>query len=532
MSNKVESKEQCPKCRDEGYDIKGMDNLVTFADSHVQHCFRHGYMGKDGTFDNEDQAYVKPTKKTVGEIMTTGLILDGEYADLKSRGISKRTCEYFGYQVHKEKQVHIANYYDDAGNVKMQQLRTADKQFPIVGSKEFNNTLWGLHKSTPDERVFVVITEGHIDALSVAEVFSCKYPVCSLPNGAGSAYKVLRDNLPLLSLYKYVVLAFDQDAVGREATESCLSLFAPGKVRVVNFGKYKDANELIQVGKHSELRDLIYNAKTYLPPSILTGDALVETLKDYKTKTIDWPWKTFTRNLQPIYVPGIYSIAGRSGVGKTVLMADLIKAEIAKGKKIGIISLEETVQKLLLKITSLITGIDIRSIHNRLLSDDEIDQCRQVASNIVTYNHKNYGSDLNTICDSLPYIAQALDCEIIIFDNLSFSATSTTDDERRAIDQAMVKLMNSSVKYGYTLLNICHLNDDDNNAKDASIRGTRGVLMYSSYVIHIDRNTESENEKERNTLHFYIKKDRESGEDVGKHLMLHYNTKTRTLEDM
>lgn len=530
MSNKkVESAEQCPLCADDGFDTDE-DNLVTFADSGVKHCHRHGFMGIDGKIidkRNTNQKYEK-----VEHMSETGLILDGEYAELKSRGLTRAACEHAGYQIHKEKEVHIANYRDESGNIKMQQLRTLDKKFPIIGDKSYNKMLWGQNDYKPNKNLFVTIVEGQIDRVSILVVTDCKYAAVSVPNGTGNAAEILKLNTHWLLGFHHIVLGLDNDDPGRKATQECLALdcFPPGFIHVAKWTR-KDPNEMLVAGEHRLIQKIMFDAVPYIPPSILTGQGLLDTLADYKTKTIDWPWESFNAKLNPIYVPGVYSIAGRPNVGKTALMAELIRAEISKGKKVGIISLEESVQKLLLKITSLITGIDLKNIRNRTLVESEIDQCREVANNIVTYDHKTYGTDLSTICDSLPYIAQALQCEMVIFDNLSYSATNASDDERRAIDKAMIRLQDTCVKYDFTLFNIAHLNSDDDTAKDATIRGSRGVQMYSSYVIHIDREIESDDPIIRNTLNFYVKKDRESGDDVGKHLQLRYNTHTRRLED-
>lgn len=526
------SKEQCPECAEEGRD-SAKDNLVTF-ESGVKHCVAgHGTLGKDESIKKKEVELVH-----VGEGLKQGV-----FAPLPSRNISKSTCEFYNYMVNFEEKIQIANYLDVAGNIKMQQIRTIDKKFPVYGDKNYNNTLWGMHLFTPSDQVFITITEGQIDTLSVAEAFSCKYPVVSLPRGVGTensetrdakidrAAKVLEHNKKYLDGFKYVVLAFDNDEPGRKATQDCIKLFEPGKVRVAQWPE-KDANDLKKKGDESGIRKTIYNATEYIPAPILTGDALLNTLKEYSPKSRPWPWATANRIISPIFVPGIYTIAALPCVGKTTLMADIMRSVIESGGKVGVISLEETVQKMLIKLTSAIMGLDLKHVRNRALTEEEIEQCRPVAQSIVTYDHKTYGSSLTSILENLPYIARSLSCEFIMFDNLSYSATGLSEDERRGIDQAMIQLKDSSTKYEYTLFNVCHLNDDSDDVSQASIRGSRGVHMYSDYEIYLSRDVESDNPFDRNTLKFYIKKDRETGEDVGKSFKLYYNSQTQRLEDM
>lgn len=520
MKNEQEvvSKEQCPECAAEGLDSTG-DNLVTFQ-SGVQYCVaRHGTQGKSDNVDN-----LKPKVDKV--IKASGDLYDGEYPSKPIRNISPKTFEFYGYQINKEKQCHIANYYNDAGQAVMQQIRDAKKNFPLRGDTSYNNTLYGSHLFTPDERVFITITEGQLDALSVAEAFDCKYPVVSLPNGCQAAYKVLLANQKYLSGFKYVVLAFDNDGPGQDAVNQCLNLFEPGKLRIVKWAK-KDANEHLKDNEHSVIRNLVYGAVEYLPAPILTGDAWLDTMRNFQRKTRPWPWVEANNVLSPIFIPSIYTIAAWPGVGKTVVVADIMRHAIKLTGKVGVISLEESSQVLLTKLTDMLMGSDLQSVSNRNFTEEEIELCRAATENVVTYDHKTYGSSLDTILENLPYIAQSLNCEMIIFDNLSYSATGEGDDERRGIDKAMIRLKDSSTKYGYTLFNVCHLNEDNEDFKKTKVRGSRGVDMYSDQVIYLGRDCEGEDLISRNTLQFYVKKDRATGRDTGKGFELYYNPVTR-----
>ncbi len=521
----VIDKEQCPQCADEGLDTTG-DNLVTF-DSGVQHCFRHGVVSH-----SSNSAQVNREVSNVVNIVpaTGSSVIEGEAPPNGMRGISSKTFAFYDYQINREKGVHIANYKNLAGDVVMQQLRDSSKNFPLLGDKNFNKTLYGSWLFTPSENVFITITEGQLDALSISNSFDNKYPVVSVPNGSNGASAVLRDNLKYLSGFKYIVLCFDNDEPGRKATEECIKLFEPGQVRIAKL-PLKDANEMLQAGRGDELRKCIYSAVEYLPAPILTGDSLLETLRDYKSRSRPWPWQTANNTISPIYIPGIYTIAALPGVGKTVVMADIMRSVISGGQKIGVISLEESTPKLLLKLATALTGIDMRSIRNRALTEEEIERCRETAQSIVTYDHKVYGSSLETITENLPYISQALNCEVIMFDNLSYAATGIAEDERRGIDQAMIKLKDSTTKYQYTLFNVCHLNDDSDNFRSCTMRGSRGISMYSDYVMYLGRDVEAENPKERNTLEFYVKKDRENGTDTGRSFTLFYDVDKNTLRD-
>lgn len=525
MNNTVISKEQCPKCAEEDRDSAG-DNLVTF-DSGVKYC-----VAGHGSFAIREQRTPSVISPPTFVEKLEGEMLAGEYSCTPIRNVSPTTMHFYGYQINKEEKCHIANYFDETGKPVMQQLRYADKKFPLRGNKQYKNMLYGQWKFTPDERVFITITEGQIDTLSIADCFDCKYPVVSLPQGVGTGRTraTLTEHYRYLNGFKYIVLAFDNDKPGQDAIAECLDIFEPGKIRIAKFPR-KDPNEMLQAGEAAELRQCIYNAVAYIPAPILTGQSLLDTLQKYEQKTRPWPWRVANQTIQPIYIPGIYTIAAWPGVGKTVVVADIMRAIVKEKGKIGVISLEESTPKLLLKLTDMITGTTLRQIKDRELTEQEIETARKVANSIVTFDHRTYGSDLETIVENLPYIAQALACEVIIFDNLSFAATNLAEDERRGIDKAMLRLKDSSTKYNYVLFNICHLNDDSEDFRSCSIRGSRAVHMYSDYEIYLGRAVESEDQKERNTLTFYVKKDRESGEDTGKSFMLDYDVKRKCFKD-
>lgn len=512
---------QCPECAAEGKDT-ACDNLRVY-DSGKAFC-----VARHGNIDLEEQEEIEQPKLDPS-------MVSGHYSPLDKRGISKETCEKYGYQVNQEKKCHIANFYDSVGNVVMQKIRYPGKQFEIKGNSSYVNRFYGQHLFTPSDKVYITITEGELDCLSIAEVFNCRYPVVSVPSGAGSATKVVQENLEWLQGFSYVVLALDNDKDGKKATEECLKLLEPGKARVVTWPEgCKDASDLLKAGKNLELRSCIVSATEYIPPSVLTKDALVELLDDYKISTHKWPWEVANKTISHVINPCLYSIVAEPEVGKTKFIHELMYMYIQEGKNVGIVALEETRQNVLLKVTSSITGVDLCSVQNRKYTKEEKDLCRQVADHLAVYDHIRYGSSLFDIVNHVRYMVKVCKCPIIIFDNLSYSVTGEAD-ERKAIDKAVKQLHDSTIKYEYTLINVGHLSPDDfadiNTPPDVTkIRGSQGVRMYSDYIIGLTRDNLNSNKKARNTLNCWVLKDRPTGKDTGKTFKLCYNENNGRLE--
>ena len=99
----------------------------------------------------------------------------------------------------------------------------------------------------------IVITEGELDAASCYEVMS-GWPMVSLPHGAASAKKDLQKAIPFLQGYQEIVLFFDNDEAGRQATELASGILPSGRVKVARLDNYKDASDALQAGDADSIR--------------------------------------------------------------------------------------------------------------------------------------------------------------------------------------------------------------------------------------------------------------------------------------
>ena len=125
-----------------------------------------------------------------------------------------------------------------------------DKQFSILGSTS-NSGLFGQQLFNGGK--FVTITEGEVDAMSVYQMLGSKYPVVSIKNGVASALKDIKHSYNWLDKFDNIVINFDNDSVGREASQKVAELFQPGKVKIVKLSEsYKDANDLLRSKKYEE----------------------------------------------------------------------------------------------------------------------------------------------------------------------------------------------------------------------------------------------------------------------------------------
>src|ERR1035437_5017490 len=108
--------------------------------------------------------------------------LDVDVRAVPGRGISKETCEAWGYGWTEVdgNQCHVASYRDEKGKLVAQKIRAKGKQFSIVGNGK-NMPLYGQWRQFTSSK-HIVITEGELDALSMSQAQDNKWPVVSLPN--------------------------------------------------------------------------------------------------------------------------------------------------------------------------------------------------------------------------------------------------------------------------------------------------------------------------------------------------------------
>lgn len=216
-------------------------------------------------------------------------LLNGEAKALKARGIPANICSQYNYKIgvdNKGNSCQIATYYNKDKQPIAQKLRYKDKTFKFIGeSKEA--LLYGQHLWSSGGKK-LTITEGEIDALSVAVAFDGKYPVVSIPNGAQGAKKAIIKSLEWVTSFEEIYLWFDNDAPGLQAIEEVLDILPIGKVKIIRHEEYKDASDvLINVGK-SGVVNTFYNAEAYKPDGFISP---IDILEDV-IKPIEWgiPW--------------------------------------------------------------------------------------------------------------------------------------------------------------------------------------------------------------------------------------------------
>lgn len=480
--------EPCERCGSK-------DNLAVYADNST-YCFTPGCTNRS----KGDGSYVQ-------EETTKMDLIDVDFIPLTKRGIKIETCKKWGYgsSVHNNQPVQVANYRDNKGVLKAQKIRTANKSFRWLGDPKAVN-LFGEHLwETNGKRV--IICEGEIDALSVSQILDNKWPVVSIPNGASSAPKAITKSLEWLETFEEVVLCFDQDDAGRAAANACAPLITPGKCKIVHGLPEKDPNDCIIKGKHKELNQALWEAKTFRPDGVVAGSELWDHINKEDTGwCVEYPWEGFNNTLLGMRGGELVTLTAGTGIGKSSVCRELAYQLVLNGHKVGYIALEESVKKT----AECLMAIHLNVPYTQLNEVDETSRKKAFDEilgdgNLVLYDH--WGSqDPARLLGQVRYMCKALDCKFIFLDHLSILVSALEEgDERRMIDNTMTKLRALVEETDAHCVLVSHLKRPDGRGHEegaatslSQLRGSHAIAQLSDAVIGCERN-QQDNLESRNT---------------------------------
>jgi len=445
--------------------------------------------------------------------MTQTVHLTGSAERLHKRNLSEKTNQF--YQIYRDGDVLRFPYYDESGILKGVKTKTKKKDFRYEGISI--DTLFAQHRF-PSSGKRIVVTEGELDAASCYEAMP-GWPMVSVPHGATSAKKDIQKQIPLFQGYEEIVLFFDADEPGRKATEEAASILPPGKVKIARLEGYNDPSEALQANDAEAIRKAIWDAKPYRPDGIVEG----KTLESLVTTPIppadhDYPFKGLQDKLHGIRYQELTTITSGSGQGKSTFCRQLAVNLLTKGVRVGYLALEESNRRTALGLMSTAVG---KAFHIGEHDKEELeDSFRDTLANWNLYLFDGFGSfDPDVIYNRIEYLASGLECRVIFLDHLSILLSGLDGDERRTIDQTMTRLRSLVERTGISLFLVSHLRRTGNDRTPheeggrvslSQLRGSAGIAQLSDQVVGLERNSQSDTERDITTLR--IIKNRYSGE--------------------
>lgn len=472
--------------------------------------------------------------------MTTSL-LHGEYSDLTHRRLSADTCRMYGYMTSDG--VEIAQYWRD-GKVIGQKIRRPGKKFSCLGDMAapplFGQHLW----KTGGKRI--VVTEGEIDCLTIAQAQDCKWPVVSLPTGAAAAAQSVKNNYEFLASYDEVVLCFDNDEAGKAAALAAAEVLPPGKAKIASLPR-KDANEMWLAGEARQLITCLWEAQTYRPDGILH-------VKDVPNGTSvsgevwEFPWPVLTDYLIGQRAGEITLWTSGTGSGKSTIIRELAMHHLDQQRPVGLIMLEESPSETVDDLVSLTLNKPVRRTFalralNSLrvatgkpaaaadfddsLTEDEYHMARSILNGLPLFIYDHLGSSsFENLISRIEYMAVGLGCKVVILDHITAAVAgmlANSDDggsERLMIDEMMKQLRSIVERTGVHLDVISQLRkpstgkgyEEGARITVQDLRGSGSLSSVPNTVIALERDRQNPDKDMANTTVVRVLKNRFTGQ--------------------
>ena len=457
--------------------------------------------------------------------MPTNVQFKGSAQRLHKRKISEATCEH--YRIYRDGELLRFPYFSSDKTLRGFKTKNKLKEFKYEGTT--TDTLFG-QSLIPTTGKLIIVYEGELDAASGWEAYP-NWAHVSLPHGAASAKKDIQKQLQLFQGYKEIILFFDKDEAGKNATESVASLLPSGRVKIAHLADpYKDASDALQAGDSEAIRKAIWNASPYQPDGIVDGKSLLDLVTNPSPPCdFVYPFQGLQAMTHGCRYGELTVITAGTGQGKSTLTRQLATDFLDKGEKVGYIALEESNRRTALGLMSVSTGKALHlGEHPKEILQEAYDKTLKVW-NLYLYDH--FGSaDPDIIYSRIEYMALALEAKTIFLDHLSILISGLDGDERKMIDTTMTKLRGLVERTGIKLFLVSHVRrtqTDKNHEEGARVtlgqlRGSAAISQLADEVWGLERN--QQNEVEDSTV-LRVLKNRYSGE-VGVACQLKYNKDT------
>jgi twinkle protein len=396
----------------------------------------------------------------------------------------------------------------------------------------YGQHLWSGGKS-------VVITEGEIDCLSVAQSFDCRWAVVSLPNGAQSAARVVKAQYEWLDTFEKIVLCFDQDTDGRKAAADVCQVLPPGKAYVMTL-PLKDANEVLLEQGPAAITQCFWNASPWRPDGIRKLSDLREQAKAPITIGLPWAFQSLTRGTFGRREGELYAFGAGTGVGKTDIFTQQIEYDVSTLKlPVGVFFLEqdnvETIRRLAGKLMSKPFHIPDTGLWEQGDYEAAVDL---LADTDLVYLYDHFGqTHWDTIKSRIRYLAVNHGVKLIYLDHLT--ALADPSNERGSLEKIMAEMAGLTKELGLICHVISHLSTPGHGKPHEAggkvelmhFKGARAIGFWPSYAFGLERDKTHEDRELRNVTTVRCLKDRYTGQYDGEVFHIKYDPQTTRLTE-
>lgn len=391
-------------------------------------------------------------------------------AYLKNRGISKETAERYSITAFENKpNVLWLPLFDEEGKLVGAKERRMDwkdtSKFPkekwTKGSKPI---LFGIRECVDFE--YVVITEGLIDALSVAEAGIKN--ACSVPGGMNNDKWISLNYNWLIRFEKIIVFGDFED--GRVTLLKDISTRIPKMICVVRDADYlgeKDANAILTKFGAEEVRNCVLNAQPLQVDHVID----LSEVEDEDLSTMPRV-RTGVDELDRVLGGGIYYgqvclLAGKRGEGKSTFMSQMFADALEQGINSFVYSGELRNADFKRCLNYQLAGANNMSMRMNAFGEEEWYLEKEISQRISKwYKGKAFifdtdsivGADNIDLLGTIKRVVTQNAVQFVCIDNLmtAMDIIDTKEDLYNAQGRFVGELKNIARKYNIAIVLIAH----------------------------------------------------------------------------
>lgn len=556
--------ESCDQCGSK-------DNKAVYSDGST-HCFGCGFTVPSDEYkeSNKDSKYKtkkktktqkEPKELTMAKPLTEETIAEiKKYAGFtanKFRGINDETLKFYGCRTELSEDDEVKTRYypvtkdDDLVGYKVREI---PKTFSAIGNVASSCDLYGAFRFRAGGK-YLLIVGGEEDAHAAYQMFKdysntkgndFVTAVVSVTTGETSAQKQIAANYEFLNSFETIIVGFDNDEAGKEGADKIISSLPKGKVKIANWTKGKDPNEILMKGQSKSFISDFYNAKQYVPAGVLGSDTLYDKILE-QAVVAKVPLPPFLKKLERMLGGGfalghIYNVAAMTSIGKTAIVNEMIYYWIFHSPHlVGVVSMElnsgQYGETLLSRhVETKLARLSVEDKMNNLTSEFTKNKAKELFQNEDGsprfYLVDDRDGSVEQIQEVIEQMIIASGVKLIIIDPLQDLIEGMSNEDQGLF----MKWCKSIIKsHGVSFVLINHMRkknggDDSIKVSESDIMGSSTIMKSASANILLARDKEAEDEIERNTTYVTLPKSRLTG-DTGNAGKIFYDKFTHVMHD-
>lgn len=508
-------------------DCGGKDEFSYNVLDKTGYCFKckQGYPSKAETFDWAASTY--PTPAPAIDVRNVK-VTSGRFDNI--RGLDEDVAKLYNIQLQYDadgRPVRYAFKYSD--NVKYRGYD--EKKFWTKDRGALTKLFGPDFNAGSSKRLY--ITEGEFDAASLYQVMGKSFPVVSLPSSSLSE-KFVKDNFEYMNAFESVVYAGELDKAGQAAAEKLYSLM-PEKFYYVPMSKWKDANEFLMNGDGDALKWAALKPQRFSPDNFFVGDLEVEKaiLTENPYEYVPTGHTGLDDKLRGLVKGGLTFIKALRGQGKTELVRYFEVALLRQNTRVAMLHMEEMKSTTYRAMATYELGWNVRTKEDAVATgfteDQVIKAAQKIAGgeNTVIFEMRSHDDPMQLL-DYVRLASTVYGAEYIFIDHvqrLAYLSNAGVDAATSTLTTLGSRMAQLAKELNIGVVFISQVNEDGRTKYAASLEEEAIIC------IKLQRDTESDDEIERNTTHFIVDKNRPFAK-LGNAGSVYYDPETTILEEV